>query len=246
MGTRYQAGTAVKKGIRGLIDRQNEDGSFCEPRPFMYSEALAAMALFEAYGISRNRELKRPAQKAADFLAGAQKLGPEGQRWGWRYSSKQDLDAQLARGELDANTYDDEGVDISVTGWVVMALKSANLAGLEVPPGVLEGALAYAQYTTGQNGLVGYQSPYQAGDVIGGPGDEFAYHTGTMSALGMLVRTFVQSDLEDPFLDLAAKHIVKDLRDIALLTHHLTSIVKADLRSKRRAAPAPLLQVAAG
>ena len=34
-------------------------------------------------------------------------------------------------------------------------------------------------------------------------------------------------------------------RDIALLTHHLTSIVKADLRSKRRASPAPLLQVAA-
>jgi DGQHR domain-containing protein len=34
-------------------------------------------------------------------------------------------------------------------------------------------------------------------------------------------------------------------RDITLLTHHLTSIVKADLRSKRRAAPAPLLQVAA-
>jgi hypothetical protein len=34
-------------------------------------------------------------------------------------------------------------------------------------------------------------------------------------------------------------------RDIALLTHHLTSIVKADLRSKRRQAPAPLLSVAA-
>jgi DGQHR domain-containing protein len=34
-------------------------------------------------------------------------------------------------------------------------------------------------------------------------------------------------------------------RDIALLTHHLTSIVKADLRAKRRALPAPLLQVAA-
>lgn len=34
-------------------------------------------------------------------------------------------------------------------------------------------------------------------------------------------------------------------RDITLLTHHLTSIVKADLRAKRRASPAPLLQVAA-
>lgn len=34
-------------------------------------------------------------------------------------------------------------------------------------------------------------------------------------------------------------------RDIALLTHHLTSIVKADLRTKRRQAPAPLLEAAA-
>jgi hypothetical protein len=34
-------------------------------------------------------------------------------------------------------------------------------------------------------------------------------------------------------------------RDIALLTHHLTSIVKADLRAKRREAPAPLLEAAA-
>lgn len=33
-------------------------------------------------------------------------------------------------------------------------------------------------------------------------------------------------------------------RDIALLTHHLTSIVKADLRAKRREAPAPLLETA--
>lgn len=34
-------------------------------------------------------------------------------------------------------------------------------------------------------------------------------------------------------------------RDIALLTYHLTSIVKADLRAKRRPAPAPLIDQAA-
>lgn len=35
-------------------------------------------------------------------------------------------------------------------------------------------------------------------------------------------------------------------RDITLLTHHLTTIVKADLRNKRRAAPLPLLEQAVG
>jgi DGQHR domain-containing protein len=34
-------------------------------------------------------------------------------------------------------------------------------------------------------------------------------------------------------------------RDVALLTHYLTSIVKADIRAKRRASPAPLLEHAA-
>src|SRR5688572_21716319 len=111
MGKRHEAGEVVKRGIRWLIDRQKEDGSFCAGRAFMYNEALASMALFEAYGLSRNRELKRPAQKAIEFLVAAQKLGPQGQLWGWRYSPKAYLDAQLARGAIDQFSYDQEGVD---------------------------------------------------------------------------------------------------------------------------------------
>jgi hypothetical protein len=34
-------------------------------------------------------------------------------------------------------------------------------------------------------------------------------------------------------------------RDVTLLTHHLTSVIKADLRKKKRAAPVPLLEQAA-
>jgi hypothetical protein len=214
MGKRHKAGDVVKNGIKWLVDRQNADGSF-SPQGFMYNEALASMAIFEAYGISRNRELKRPAQKAADFLVAAQKLGPEATPWGWRYTPKVHLDAQLKEGKITQEDYNQEGVDISVTGWVVMALKSAALAGLEVPPESLQGALAYARYTTGDDGLVGYQVPAQAGEKINGPRDHFTYHTGTMSALGMLVRTFVSHDLDDPFLDLAAKHIIKDPPEVS-------------------------------
>ena len=214
MGKRHIAGDVVKRGVLWLVDRQHEDGSFSEDR-FMYEEALASMAVFEAYGISRNRELKRPAQKAVDFLVAAQKLGPESTRWGWRYSPKSILDEKLKKGELSQDEYNHEGVDISVTGWVVMALKSAALAGLDVPHESLEGALEYARYATGEEGLVGYQNPAQAGQKLNGARDQFTYHTGTMSALGMLVRTFVSQDLDDPFLDLAAKHIIKDLPEVS-------------------------------
>jgi prenyltransferase/squalene oxidase-like repeat protein len=216
MGKKYKAGKVVQKGIRWLMDRQKEDGSFSATRAFMYNEALASMALTEAYGLSQNRELRRPAQKAVDFLVAAQKLNDKDELWGWRYGSRKELEDQKAAGQIEESTYKEQlhDVDISVTTWVVMALKSAKICGLDVPDEVMQGALSYANYTTGKEGLVGYQNPYQAGDTIRGPGDHFTYHTGTMSALGMLVRTFIVHDLEDPFLELAAKHIVKDLPEV--------------------------------
>jgi hypothetical protein len=220
MGKRHQAGDVVKRGVRWLIDKQGkEQGYLSDPdAPYnMYSEALATMALCEAYGISRNRELKRPAQNAVNWLVAAQKLNQDGARWGWRYWSKKHLDDSLAAGKIDQVSHNElvQDVDISVTGWVVMALKSAMLVGLEVPSDVMPGALAYAHYVTGKEGLVGYKSPYGAGQPISGPGDQFTYHTATMSALGMLVRTFVSHDLEDPFLEEAARHIVKDLPSVS-------------------------------
>ncbi len=219
MGKRHAAGDVVKKGVRWLMDHQREDGAFTTAEyTFMYNQALAAMALCEAAGLSRNvRELKRPAQKGVDFLAASQKVSSEGARWGWRYESKKELDEAFAAGKMDEASYKQvlSDVDISHTCWIVMALKSAQLTGFEVDPAVMDGALAYAQYTTGKDGLVGYQNPYQAGDVIGGPGDQFNYHTATMSALGMLVRTFVSHDLDDPFLELGAKQIVKDLPSVS-------------------------------
>lgn len=220
MGKRHQAGEVVKKGVKWLVDRQDkEQGYLSDPdAPYnMYSEALATMALCEAYGISRNRELKRPAQNAVNWLVAAQTRNQEAAPWGWRYYSKKRLDDQLAKGGIDSTTHTElsQDVDISVTCWVVMALKSAILVKLDVPSEVLPGALEYARYTTGKEGLVGYKSPYGAGEKLVGPGDHFTYHTATMSALGMLVRTFVSHDLEDPFLELAAKHIVKDLPTVS-------------------------------
>src|SRR5262249_32923428 len=156
-------------------------------------------------GISHNRELKRPAQNGVNYLVAAQK-SKDGARWGWRYLSKKHLDEALAASKIDQAQHDDlvQEVDISVTTWVVMALKSAILVKLDVPSDVLGGALEFARYNTGKDGLMGYQNPYQAGTAISGPGDNYTYHTATMSALGMLVRTFVSHDPDDPFLELAA------------------------------------------
>jgi hypothetical protein len=59
--------------------------------------------------------------------------------------------------------------------------------------------------------MVGYLNPEMAGDTVSGVGDHYQYHPGVMSALGMLVRTFVRHDLSDPALELGAKYILRDL-----------------------------------
>ncbi|MFN0242201.1 MAG: prenyltransferase/squalene oxidase repeat-containing protein [Planctomycetota bacterium] len=214
MGERHKLGYVVKSGLQWLAKRQQPDGSFSE-RAFLYNEALATLAFAEAYGLSRNRYWKDRAQRAVDFLVRAQKSNPSGQgTWGWRYSSRAQIEQAHGSGTGD-ESYAAElrDADTSVTAWAVMALKSAELAGLEVPRSALDGALAFVQWVTpeGDSGLVGYLDPKSAGSVVTGPNDHFVYHTTTMSALGMCIRIFGAHDPEDPFLERAARRLVADL-----------------------------------
>jgi hypothetical protein len=223
MGKRLLVGPLIKSGLQWLVQRQNEDGSFSSERAFMYNEILATMALTEAYGLSQGaskRYFKKPAEKGIQFLVEAQKKNRKEELWGWRYGSQKHLDQGKETGKIDEELYLDESygptsVDISVTCWAVMAFKSAEISGLAVPDDTMQGALRFAQYVTGKDGLVGYLTPDGAGRPVRGVGDQYAYHVGTMSSLGMLVRTFVTHDIDDPFLELAARQIVKDLPEVS-------------------------------
>jgi hypothetical protein len=113
----HQYKDVVRGGLDFLVKSQKESGDLFIPLDdesnrsvWLYSHSLAALALCEAYGMTQDPQLKEPAQKAIDFIVAAQH--PE--RGGWRYSPG-------------------VGSDTSVTGWMMMALKSGELAGLEVP-----------------------------------------------------------------------------------------------------------------
>lgn len=103
----------VAKGWAWLLKQQADNGSFV-PRGVpdhhqLYTHAQATIALCELYGMTKDKAYHEPAKKAVQFAVNAQ--AEEG---GWRYHPKQ-------------------GSDTSVTGWFVMALQSAMMAGLEVP-----------------------------------------------------------------------------------------------------------------
>jgi Prenyltransferase and squalene oxidase repeat len=193
-GKPHPVGVLVGDGLKWLLNAQAEDGSFRDYPGLLYNEAIGALALSEAWGLSGNPKYKAAAERAIRYLVAAQKTNPFGTgRWGWRYTPGGDPIA-----------------DTSVTGWVVMALKSAQLTGLAVPTEAMDGAVDYVTWATGKDGLVGYLDPQGAGAAVSGHGDQFDYHVGTMSALGMLVRTFTRHDIKDPFLELAAQQLAKD------------------------------------
>jgi hypothetical protein len=216
-GERHRIGEVVRRGLEWLKKRQNQDGSFSRDRAFLYNEALATMAMSEAFGLSGARYWREPAQRAVAFLQKAQRPSPSGTgAWGWRYASRTDVE-DFAKGTSDPEylkaLYDS---DTSVTTWCVMALKSAQLSGLEVDKAAFAGAVDYCKFATGGEGLVGYLDAKSAGGTVSGPFDgQFVYHPTTMSALGMCIRTFAAHDADDPFLDLAAKRIAQDLPTVS-------------------------------
>jgi hypothetical protein len=179
----------------------------------MYNEALAGMAVAEAYGLTQNRFWKEPAQKSMNFIMGAQRPNPTGQGlWGWRYASRQEIEGNNRGGSMDEATKKELfDSDTSVTGWCIMALKSGKLSGLDIKEENLAGGVSFAKWVTADNGMVGYMDPKGAGATVTGKNDHYTYHPAVMSSLGMCIRIFSEHNPDDPFLDLAAKQLVKDL-----------------------------------
>ncbi|MEZ6125144.1 MAG: hypothetical protein R3C49_18510 [Planctomycetaceae bacterium] len=102
----------VGRGLNWLIQNQASDGDlFNADHEFarFYSHGMAAIALCEAYGMTRDERLKQPAQKAIDFIMASQ----HAEFGGWRYQAQFESDT-------------------SVSGWQMMALKSGEMSGLQV------------------------------------------------------------------------------------------------------------------
>ena len=110
----------VERALRWLIAQQNARGSIAGriqegAVAFMYCHAIATFALAEAYAIDNSAEwLREPVEQAVRYTLSAQQ-----EDGGWRYGRH--LPAQ------------DEDGDMSIFGWQLMSLKSAELAGIPIP-----------------------------------------------------------------------------------------------------------------
>lgn len=91
-----------------LHDMRQEEGR----NPSFYAHSMATIVLCEALALTGDNELKPSAERAVKYLLESQH--PENGGWKYRPISKR----------MDG--------DLSVTGWALMALHTARMAGLEV------------------------------------------------------------------------------------------------------------------
>lgn len=105
--------TEVAKALEFLRQRQRPDGSLfgdAELYARMYCHSMATLATCEAYALTRDERLDSMCRAAVAYSLSMQHPTDGG----WRYR----------RGDTG---------DTSQLGWVLMALKSAQLAGIQVP-----------------------------------------------------------------------------------------------------------------
>jgi hypothetical protein len=180
-------------GLEFLVEHQKPDGDLyiaedaeSNKSAWLYSHGIASIALCEAYGMTGDEKLREPAQRALNFIIAAQ----HPTRGGWRYQPQYNADT-------------------SVSGWQLMALKSGELAGLNVPE---------QTYSLARHWLDGAQA--------GADRAEFAYNpfapdtdlqrhgrqpSTTMTAVGLLMRLYLGRNREDALMQRGAQHLLEKL-----------------------------------
>lgn len=163
--------------VQVLSDDPARNGRFgpAEDEQWIYDHAIATLAMTELLVLSRDViALRRPVESAVRLCLRAQNDG-----FGWRYGVQPG------------------GNDTSVTGWMVLALKTARLADLPIPQAEYDrafaGALSWLDRATAASGKTGYISPGDEGSRLVGVHPDpypFSKEPSCMTAVGVLCRLF--------------------------------------------------------
>lgn len=180
----------VRQGLEWMVAQQRRDGGLIGSMPakgyprfhknYMYEHGIAAFALCEANAIAlatgRTPEPRydRAVRRAVDFI-----FSQQHHDGGWRYSDDLSLPS-----------------DTSVTGWQVLALKSAAEAGIDVPEAVIDRIRRlFLSRRTGSQGRTGYLNRHP--------------NTDATTAIGMLVHQFMLDEPDSPLVRAAAPYMAQ-------------------------------------
>ena len=185
----YQA--VVRQGVEWLLHNQDAEGRLFRPetdasKPAQfYGHAIATIALCEALGMTSDPQLRGPTQQAVHYILRSQH--PE--QGGWRYEPRSESDT-------------------SVSGWKLMALRSAQMAGLEVPQEAFDRASHWLDLAQVDGGARYVYNPFAA--------DTEAQRAGrlpnpAMTAEGLLMRMYLGWDRTHPALIRGVGYLLENL-----------------------------------
>ncbi|MCS7304047.1 MAG: hypothetical protein NZ602_02920 [Thermoguttaceae bacterium] len=181
-GATHQQGQyqkTVAQALEYLLRSQAPDGNLAGPADFyafMYCHGIATLALSEAYAMTQDARLREPLRQAITYTLAAQH--PE--QGGWRYRPR-------------------EPGDTSQLGWQLMALKSAELAGLPIPEATKQGAWRFLQTVSSgpHRGLAAYRA--------------LETPSPAMTAEALLCRLFLGQPPSDPACQEAGQYLLQHL-----------------------------------
>ncbi|MCK6472036.1 MAG: zf-HC2 domain-containing protein [Planctomycetes bacterium] len=180
--------TTVRKAVAWLVSKQEKDGAIGRQHDgaegyghpgFAYHHAACGLALAEAAAMAKVPATVEAAQKAVTYSTEVHQNDGDGpsEKKAWRYIHNSDSGTGAF-------------ADISVTGWYVMQLKSAKVAGLQVNPASFEGAMRFIESVESGKAFDGYE------------GGRFGYTGktdigGNTTAIGILSSLFLGKKAED-------------------------------------------------
>ena len=169
----------VQHGLEYLLGQQGSDGNLSGAASLfarMYCHAMATIAVCEAYALTGDKRLRGFAERAIGFTIRSQ----DKQTGGWRYQP------------ADAG-------DMSQFGWQVLALRSAQQAGMTVPQKTKELMVKFlASCNTGtRGGLAAYRPGFGA--------------TRTMTAESLTCRIWLDAHRSVEQVEEASEYIVLQL-----------------------------------
>lgn len=143
----------VGRGLDFLLASQRADGNLGGESTiyaFMYCHGMATFALSEAYAMTGDRRLEQPLRRAIEYTLNAQ----HPTSGGWRYRPWRERPGDAG--------------DMSQLGWQLMALKSAALAGIDVPPSALDKTAKFIRSVSfgTHGGLASYRIGEQASRIM--------------------------------------------------------------------------------
>jgi hypothetical protein len=169
----------VRRGLEYLLRSQAPDGNLggrATACAKMYCHSMAAFAMSEAYGMTDDVRLRPPVRRAIAYTVSAQ-CSADG---GWRYRPG------------------DPG-DTSQAGWQLMALKSAELAGVAMPVQTRNGLIRFLRsVSSGQYGGLAAYRPNQPA-------------TRPMTAEALACWQFLGMPRENPASDEAGDYLLGEL-----------------------------------